>query len=170
MNFIRVIKASKTIDINEVFDMHGFDDIGDYFVDPTNDDLEVITYDNGKEVKNTITKEEIKKDFDIQDFEWNFDNNEEVVSLTPIGIPAVEYRSTYDAIHHLALFNNRQDALYCFNKMVELEDLNIEDQEEYDSYIEDAFKKSYNDIEVNHTTIHNDSNYDIVNKDYLLDF
>ena len=73
-----------TININDVLDIYSFDDVDDYFVDPTNDDLEVITYDNGDEVKSRITKEEIKKYFSLEDFYWNFDANGEVSSLTPI--------------------------------------------------------------------------------------
>lgn len=75
---------SNIIDINDVLDIYSFDDVDDYFVDPTNDDLEVITYDNGDEVKSRITKEEIKKYFSLEDFYWNFDDKGEVTSLTPI--------------------------------------------------------------------------------------
>ena len=54
--------------------------------------------------------------------------------------------------------------------MKKLDDLHIEDQEEYDMYIEDAFKKGFDDIEVDYRTIQKDPKYDIVNKNYLIDF
>lgn len=75
--------ACKTIDLQDILDAINAEDVEDVWVDPTDDGLEIITYDNGKQIKDKFTREDIKRILNLNDdFYWNIDDNDEVMSLT----------------------------------------------------------------------------------------
>lgn len=87
--------------------------------------------------------------------------------------PAVQYRDFHTGRHHLALFNTREEALEAVKLLKQIQDTEYpEGQEGEDDYIMDmyeAFATSIGDIEVDYRTVQNDPEYDIVNKDWVID-
>ena len=87
--------------------------------------------------------------------------------------PAVQYRDFHTGRHHLALFNTREEALEAVKLLKQIQDTEYpEGQEGEEDYIMDmyeAFATSIGDIEVDYRTVQNDPEYDIVNKDWVID-
>lgn len=110
-----------------------------------------------------------------QNTDNKFSSKEENIDKKAEGekIPAVQYRDMHTAIHHLALFNTREDAMDSFEnlKLINITEYpeGKEGAEEYDIDMYEAIGHAIDDIEVDYRTIQNDSKYDIVNKDNVID-
>lgn len=126
--------------------------------------LENVEGSIDKEVKEILEKQKQMSAYHNEDIEVKADGEK---------IPAVQYRDMHTAIHHLALFNTRDEALEAFERLKQIQHTEYpEGQEGEDGYIMDmyeAFATSTGDIEVDYRTVQNDPEYDIVNKDWVID-
>lgn len=88
-------------------------------------------------------------------------------------IPAIQYRDSHTAIHHLALFNTREDAKEALELLNSINDKEYQDDndgmDEYNIDMSMAFSNSIGDVEVDYRTVQDDPQYDIVNKDWVID-
>lgn len=126
--------------------------------------LENVEGSLDKEVREILEKQKGLTDYHNEDIEVKAEGEK---------TPAVQYRDFHTGIHHLALFNTREEALEAVKLLKQIQDTEYpEGQEGEDDYIMDmyeAFATSIGDIEVDYRTVQNDPEYDIVNKDWVID-
>ena len=126
--------------------------------------LEKVEGSLDKEVREILEKQKGLTDYHNEDIEVKAEGEK---------TPAVQYRDFHTGIHHLALFNTREEALEAVKLLKQIQDTEYpEGQEGEDDYIMDmyeAFATSIGDIEVDYRTVQNDPEYDIVNKDWVID-
>lgn len=126
--------------------------------------LENVEGSLDKEVREILEKQKGLTDYHNEDIEVKAEGEK---------TPAVQYRDFHTGIHHLALFNTREEALEAVKLLKQIQDTEYpEGQEGEDDYIMDmyeAFATSIGDIEVDYKTVQNDPEYDIVNKDWVID-
>lgn len=126
--------------------------------------LEKVEGSLDKEVREILEKQKGLTDYHNEDIEVKAEGEK---------TPAVQYRDFHTGIHHLALFNTREEALEAVKLLKQIQDTEYpEGQEGEDDYIMDmyeAFATSIGDIEVDYRTVQNDPDYDIVNKDWVID-
>ena len=126
--------------------------------------LEKVEGSLDKEVREILEKQKGLTDYHNEDIEVKAEGEK---------TPAVQYRDFHTGIHHLALFNTREQALEAVKLLKQIQDTEYpEGQEGEDDYIMDmyeAFATSIGDIEVDYRTVQNDPDYDIVNKDWVID-
>lgn len=117
-----------------------------------------------KEVKEILEKQKQMSAYHNEDIEVKADGEK---------IPAVQYRDMHTAIHHLALFNTRDEALEAFERLKQIQHTEYpegqEGEEGYTMDMYEAFATSTGDIEVDYRTVQDDPKYDIVNKDFVID-
>lgn len=126
--------------------------------------LENVEGSLDKEVREILEKQKGLTDYHNEDIEVKADGEK---------TPSVQYRDFHTGRHHLALFNTREEALEAVKLLKQIQDTEYpegqEGEDDYNMDMYEAFATSIGDIEVDYRTVQNDPEYDIVNKDWVID-